>query len=111
MRAKDVEALGEDVIVDEASVDGEGPHQDNDVAALEDGGEYLQRGERREGGGREQGERGGREGGGNRERGGRGGNMSGWFATTMSICQARPRPASTCTGGPAMASSSPLHLP
>ena len=40
--AKDVKALGEDVVVHETSVDGEGPHQDNDVAALEDGGEYLQ---------------------------------------------------------------------
>lgn len=42
-RAKDIEALREGIVVDEASVDGEGSHEDNDVATLEDDSKHLER--------------------------------------------------------------------
>ena len=41
--AEHVEGLGEAVVVDEAGVDGEQPHQQDDVAAGKHHVEYLQR--------------------------------------------------------------------
>ena len=41
MRSKDVERLGEDVVVDEAGVDGEERHQEDDVSAAEEDVEDL----------------------------------------------------------------------
>ena len=41
--AKDVERFGKYIVVDEASVDGECPHQNDDVTTLEYGGKHLWR--------------------------------------------------------------------
>lgn len=41
--AKDVERSGEHIVVDEARVDGECPHQNDDVTTLEYGGKHLWR--------------------------------------------------------------------
>ena len=46
-RAEDVDRFGEDVVVDEAGVDGEQAHQQDDVAAAkEDGGDLSEAGRR-----------------------------------------------------------------
>ena len=40
--AKDIEGLGEDIIVDETSVDGEYTHQENNVATIKDCTKHLE---------------------------------------------------------------------
>lgn len=42
-RAEDVERFGEAIVVNEARVDGEEPHHENNVAPVEEGCPYLQR--------------------------------------------------------------------